>query len=116
MKRFLIIFLVLGLSAGLTFLKLWPVNAQENMAVETAKVAGKIVAVDLDQSTITVQAVTSGSDQEVSEVVLGINNSTVIDKSAETISIKELTVGNVVEVRYQVSENGALTAQNVWVY
>ena len=115
MKRFFIVLLVLGLTAGGTVVKAWSAYAQGNMVGEAETVAGKIVAVNLKRSTITVKTVTSGNDQEVGEIVIAVNDSTSIDKSAEAISLKQLIVGNAVEVECLVSENGALTAQHVWV-
>ena len=116
MKRFFILLLALGLTAGTVTVKFRLADAQEAREEEMVTVSGKITAVDLARSTITVQTVTSGNDQEVDTIVISVNGATSIDKSAEAIRLKQLSVGNAVEVEYQVAENGTLIAQHVWVY
>ena len=112
MKRTTIMLWVLGL--GLTFVRILPVLAQEGPeAVQTITVSGSLIAIDTENSTITVQV--STDEQGLQDKVFIINDATVIDKNGEDLALSDLVVNSQITVEYFLNDNGDLMAQYIWV-
>jgi hypothetical protein len=118
MKNIWIMVMVVGLVMGMSVSAPTNVSAQEEAVVaETTAsvVTGAIVAVDLENSTITIETAATEEGQAAVQTVVVIDDATVIAKGEEVVSKDGLTVGSNVTVEYVTDEAGANVAQNISV-
>ncbi|MFH1046154.1 MAG: hypothetical protein V1727_04230 [Candidatus Omnitrophota bacterium] len=113
---FLCVLLVLGLVA----LAVPVVSAQEETMGETAEVslqevAGMVVAVNLDERSITVQTPAADETQPPQETVLLVGDSTLIGNNQIEMPLADLPVGAKVYVNYSTDENGKAVASTITV-
>ncbi|MEW5895744.1 MAG: hypothetical protein AB1650_08340 [Candidatus Omnitrophota bacterium] len=119
--RFLL-FIMMGLLAGMIVSNQYDFYAQEvaeEVVVETVEktvmISGKIAAVDIEKSMITVVEASQAEGQEAAEIVFLVVESTEIDKEGESVTLAGLTIGDSVSVEYETQESGENIAQSIWL-
>ena len=113
MKKALFILVLVGLVASVAVLLPVYAAAQEEKAAELPQVTGKVVTVDLNASSITIElpAAVEGSAPEQKTVV--INDATDLKKAGAAAKLGDLAKGDEVTVVYLADEAGVMVAQSV---
>jgi hypothetical protein len=129
MKNTIIRLMVVVLMMGFVVLPCQYVMAEEGMAtdevaaveaavpevaVQATAVAGKLVAVDLEKSTITVEQA-MGENEGVNTVVLTADASTAIMKAGAPVTLGDLAAGDMVTAEGTIDDMGNLVASSISV-
>lgn len=86
---------------------------EEEVVSPLKEVAGTIVSVNLEKSTIVVEYLKDEATNTYDEVTVNVDASTVIERNNEAISLAELIAGNEVKIKCTTDENGKNIASNI---
>lgn len=115
MKSYSRIILCSLIAFGLMGVSLPLACAQEEAETLTKEASGKIVSVNLEESTMVIKQLKDEENQVYENAVFYVNDSTLIESNYETVSLSDLSVGEEVSVEYVVSKEGKNIASYIQV-
>ncbi|MBN1870290.1 MAG: hypothetical protein JW847_06945 [Candidatus Omnitrophica bacterium] len=115
MKKMIISIAVVGLLMGLMVSHVPSAVAQEEVVAQMTTITGTLVAINAEESTITVEQVSGVEGEEPTQVVLKVEASTMIKKAEAVLALGDLVVGETVAVNGMVNDAGETTAWEILV-
>ena len=82
----------------------------------TEEVSGKIVSVDVEKSTIVINALVDQEKGTYEDVTVATSDKTVIEKDYTTSSLAELKADEEATVEYAKNDKGEKVASFIWAY
>lgn len=92
-----------------------PAAFSQEAEVLAKEASGKIVSVNLEESTLVVKQLKDEVNQVYENVTFYVNDSTLIEKDYETVSLADLSEGEEVAVEYATSKEGKNIASYIQV-
>lgn len=114
MTRFLKIGFCLLIIAGLARISA-PIAFSQEEEIVPIETTGEVVLVDLENSTMTIKYLKDEENQVYEDLTIYIDNSTMIEKNSETISLPEINIGDEAVIEYNADNEGRNIATYIWL-